>query len=449
MIFRDTADDNTHTFNVENELVSVSNNGTFACDTAGIRVKTVRPGGKTSYFPFPGYEEEVNGSTTTRRITYSIAGQAVALRVQVVSGSNTLYYLHTDHLGSTSLATTTGGAVISGSTSRYYPFGNWRTEPTANLTDRGFTGHLHNNLGNAPDDIGLVYMQARWYLPYINRFISADTIVPNPTNPQQYNRYSYALNNALKYIDPSGHNVDCSPVAGDCPPSPPKPIKVKKNALDRLIQVNTWTNQMLLWPITSVGAGTIQIHNSFSHMLETVPKPAALTANKVSAGLAIATGMFSQAEIVQRTQNGELTSNQAWKQTGVNGLSTATTTYLGAGGMATGATTLTGTLQGTTILGTPVVSAASPVVLTVVGVTSLAYVAPIAQGTANNMIEGQSFLPAFLDARSNFHHAVIGEELSVRLDEQIEFFAGPVIRGIGDTIIWGGNKLQKVGSQGP
>ncbi|MBX3061213.1 MAG: hypothetical protein KF770_32545, partial [Anaerolineae bacterium] len=158
MTFRDasgTANDYTQNFNVENELASVVNKGsttTFTYDTAGIRVKTVRPGGKTSYFPFPGLEEEVNGSTITRRITYSIAGQAVALRVQVVGGNNTLYYLHTDHLGSTSLATTTGGAVVAGSTARYYPFGDWRTEPTAGLTDRGFTGHLHNNIGNAPDD---------------------------------------------------------------------------------------------------------------------------------------------------------------------------------------------------------------------------------------------------------------------------------------------------------
>jgi hypothetical protein len=92
-------------------------------DAAGIRVKTVHPGGKTSYFPFPGYEEEVNGSTTTRRITYAIAGQTVALRVQVVGGSNTLYYLHSDHLGSTSLAATTSGAVVAARTARHLPFG--------------------------------------------------------------------------------------------------------------------------------------------------------------------------------------------------------------------------------------------------------------------------------------------------------------------------------------
>lgn len=48
-------------------------------------------------------------------------------------------------------------------------------------------------------------MNARYYVPYLNRFISADTIVPDPTNPQSLNRYSYALNNPIRYSDPSGH----------------------------------------------------------------------------------------------------------------------------------------------------------------------------------------------------------------------------------------------------
>ena len=47
---------------------------------------------------------------------------------------------------------------------------------------------------------------ARYYDATIGRFISADTIVPQPFNPQSLNRYSYCLNNPLKYIDPSGHD---------------------------------------------------------------------------------------------------------------------------------------------------------------------------------------------------------------------------------------------------
>jgi hypothetical protein len=46
---------------------------------------------------------------------------------------------------------------------------------------------------------------ARYYDPVIGRFIQADTIVPEPGNPQALNRYAYVYNSPLKYADPSGH----------------------------------------------------------------------------------------------------------------------------------------------------------------------------------------------------------------------------------------------------
>jgi RHS repeat-associated protein len=95
-----------------------------------------------------------------------------------MGGTTATYYLYNDHLGSTAKMSTTAGGTVNNSTARFYPFGGWRTEPTAGLTDIGYTGHRHNNLGNAPDDIGLIYMNARWYLPGLARFISADTLVP-------------------------------------------------------------------------------------------------------------------------------------------------------------------------------------------------------------------------------------------------------------------------------
>ena len=48
---------------------------------------------------------------------------------------------------------------------------------------------------------------ARWYDPQIGRFISPDTIIPDPGNSQSFNRYSYVQNNPIKYTDPSGHCI--------------------------------------------------------------------------------------------------------------------------------------------------------------------------------------------------------------------------------------------------
>jgi RHS repeat-associated protein len=96
---------------------------------------------------------------------------------------------------------------VSGSLARYEPFGGYRTKPSStvnpDISDRGFTGHRQNNTGSY--DLGLIYMNARYYLPEIGRFISADTIVPEASDVQSFNRYSYVNNNPVNHADPSGH----------------------------------------------------------------------------------------------------------------------------------------------------------------------------------------------------------------------------------------------------
>ncbi len=74
-----------------------------------------------------------------------------------------------------------------------------RTSPPTTLTERGYTGHHENR------DIGLTYMNTRYYIPGLGRFLTADTIVPAPANPQSHNRYTYVLGNPLVLVDPTGH----------------------------------------------------------------------------------------------------------------------------------------------------------------------------------------------------------------------------------------------------
>ncbi len=75
-----------------------------------------------------------------------------------------------------------------------------------NRSYQGITKTNHKKFtGQRLDGTGLYYYGARYYDPNIGRFISADSIVPDPMNPQSLNRYSYCLNNPLKYTDPSGH----------------------------------------------------------------------------------------------------------------------------------------------------------------------------------------------------------------------------------------------------
>ena len=49
----------------------------------------------------------------------------------------------------------------------------------------------------------------RWNSPYINHFTSPDSIIPDVSKPQFFNRYSYAVNNPIRYNDPTGHCPVC------------------------------------------------------------------------------------------------------------------------------------------------------------------------------------------------------------------------------------------------
>lgn len=70
--------------------------------------------------------------------------------------------------------------------------------PGAAPTDRLFTGQRYDS------DLGLYDYKARWYDPWLGRFIQPDPIVPDPANPQALNRYSYCLNDPINHTDPSG-----------------------------------------------------------------------------------------------------------------------------------------------------------------------------------------------------------------------------------------------------
>ncbi len=82
----------------------------------------------------------------------------------------------------------------------YDPYGNTisSTLPIT-LTDRLYTGQ------RSEPDLGLYDYKARFYDPYLGRFVSPDTMVPDPVNPQQFNRYAYGYNNPVRYYDSDGH----------------------------------------------------------------------------------------------------------------------------------------------------------------------------------------------------------------------------------------------------
>jgi len=69
----------------------------------------------------------------------------------------------------------------------------------AGVSGYAFTGEMYDS------QTGLVYLRARYYAPYLNQFVQPDTIIPEPANAANWNRYAYTNYNPIRYSDPSGH----------------------------------------------------------------------------------------------------------------------------------------------------------------------------------------------------------------------------------------------------
>lgn len=111
--------------------------------------------------------------------------------------AGTVTYIYTDPQGTPLAEADAQGNVTS--TFEYKPYGiQVLGVASAKI---GYTGHVND------PETSLVYMQARYYDPVIGRFISVDAIKSN------LNKYAYANNSPMVFIDPDGNDADCS---ADC-----------------------------------------------------------------------------------------------------------------------------------------------------------------------------------------------------------------------------------------
>jgi RHS repeat-associated protein len=213
----------TQSWDRENRLLVVTNTASvpnaitrFVYDGDGNRVLQIQISGTqiitTAYAS--ALEVSITGTQRITKTYYSAGSQLIAMRVYTSPTSSVLYYLHGDHLGSTSLTTDASGNVVA--RQLYDAWGNIRLRGDVK-TDIGYTSQREDRSTN------LMFYRARYYSPYLNRWLSPDSIVPDFSDPQSLNRFSYTLNNPVKYSDPSGHCV----VEGDddkCSPPPPSSL---------------------------------------------------------------------------------------------------------------------------------------------------------------------------------------------------------------------------------
>jgi len=171
------------------------------------------------------YERTTRGGTVEHsQFIYaanSHGGSALALRVVTVAAAappaEAIKYYHFDHLGSVTAVSDEVGHVVSAAWGGpdagqmgYDPWGARRTpdgrpaNPASfnhQVGRREFTGH------ETIPNVGLINMNGRVYDPVLGRFLSPDPKVQFVADLQSYNRYSYVLNNPLRYTDPTGYAI--------------------------------------------------------------------------------------------------------------------------------------------------------------------------------------------------------------------------------------------------
>ncbi len=162
---------------------------------------------KSTKYYLGNYEKEISGSDT-KEIHYIGGVDGLAAVYIIENGIGTLYYVCTDHLGSIVALVDESGTIIEEHS--YDAWGRrrnhatwispatWTYDQEPGLLTRGFTGHEHI------DEFGLINMNGRIYDPILGTFLSPDNYVQFADFSQSLNRYSYALNNPLVYVDPDG-----------------------------------------------------------------------------------------------------------------------------------------------------------------------------------------------------------------------------------------------------
>ena len=165
-------------------------------------------GGSATTIYVGGILEKVTTSTGTDFRHLIRAGNSTIIVSRQSSGANNTYYVTSDHLGSSAAITNSSGGILVNSS--FGAFGNrrganWTGSPSmgdwsaiASTTRSGFTEQT------MLDNLGLTHMNGRVYDQVVGRFLSADPLISEPLNTQNYNRYSYVYNNPLSAVDPSG-----------------------------------------------------------------------------------------------------------------------------------------------------------------------------------------------------------------------------------------------------
>lgn len=113
-----------------------------------------------------------------------------------MTDGSTAYYMYNGSGDVTGLTDANGKSLTS---YNYDAFGNITEETGEFNNPYRYAGYEYDA------ETGLYYCNSRYYDPQTARFTTQDTLVGEPTDPLSLNRYTYCINNPLKYYDPTGY----------------------------------------------------------------------------------------------------------------------------------------------------------------------------------------------------------------------------------------------------
>lgn len=194
-------------FNRPDSIWSNTHSTSFVYNPEGKRIKSVETdlatgAQKTKYYFGDRYEMD---DTSSQLFLGGDAYSAPAAFTDLDDGWF-IDYICRDYLGSVCAITQADGNLIGEYS--YDAWGRLRHPITHQVFDPGSEPRLVLGRGYCGHEYlphyGLINMNARLYNPVIGRFLSPDPYVQAPEFTQSFNRYTYCLNNPLKYTDPSG-----------------------------------------------------------------------------------------------------------------------------------------------------------------------------------------------------------------------------------------------------
>jgi RHS repeat-associated protein len=282
-----------YTYDAENKISKVDAVSAYVYDGEGQRVRKLVGENLRFIYDMGGKQiAEFDGAAGTLKKEYIYGESGLVATIEPTAiNSNSTRYTTSDHLGSPRVITNSSAGVVS--RHDYKPFGEELGSGIGGRTAAmgfGVADSLRQKFTSKERDneTGLDYFLARYYSSTQGRFTSPDEFTggpdelyyfvddasDNPTfyadlrNPQSLNKYQYAFNNPLRYVDPDGHDAeevdpDPDPPQGQTRSIPiprgpgPTPAEAQQT-IEAIKALDRWIDKQLLPIKEIIGTATPQ-----------------------------------------------------------------------------------------------------------------------------------------------------------------------------------------------